>query len=215
MIKRIAVFLISVLSGTICSSLAQPQIGTGFLAGANFANMEWDWLDKALEAHGSDLTIRSSLCFGAVIEIYSGKQLAFKLEPMYIAKGTNFKGYYGHGEFWVKSSYIEVPALLKYAIINSPIQPYVIFGPCIGFLLSAETNDSDIGYSTDMMKNIEISASIGVGIRLSAGPNSLFLESRYTSGNNLMEKVNADINNKGVQLLVGITFSKQKPALLK
>ncbi len=34
MIKRIAVILISLLSGTICSSLAQPQIGTGFLAGA-------------------------------------------------------------------------------------------------------------------------------------------------------------------------------------
>lgn len=209
MIKRIFAFFVVLLLCVTLSAAAQTRIG--LVAGANFSNLKWDWLDKALEENGSDLTTRTSFCFGAVIEVYASKQIVLKFEPVYVAKGTNFRGYYGHGEFWAKSSYFELPAMLKFSLAESSIQPYLLAGPSVGYLLDAETNDDDIGYSSEVMKSTEMSVSFGAGISFPVWQYSFFIEGRYTLGlTDLPKEGGGDLKNRGIQLLSGITLTLKR-----
>jgi hypothetical protein len=204
--KTFFVIFLVLLLGMI--SPASTQIRIGVLAGKNFSNMKWDWLDRLLEANGSDLTTRTSSCFGAVIEIGLNSEFGLKFEPMYVAKGTNFKGYGGVNQFWAKSTYIEVPCMFQLFLAKSFVQPYLITGPCVGFKLNAETNDSDIGFGSKTIKNIETSLTLGIGANFRLHQYFLvFFEGRYTSGlSTLPKEGKANIKNRGTQLLAGFTF---------
>lgn len=59
MIKRIVAFFIVLLLSVTFSATAQAR--NGLAAGANFSNLKWDWLDRALEEHGSLLSLSRAL----------------------------------------------------------------------------------------------------------------------------------------------------------
>lgn len=204
--KMLYIIILVLLLGTTFPGSAQIRIG--LLVGKNFSNMKWDLLDRALEANGSDLEIRTSTCFGTVVEFGLNQEFGLRFEPMYIAKGTNFKGYGGVNQFWAKSTYIEVPCMFQLFLAKSFIQPYLIAGPCVGFKLNAETNDSDIGFGNETIKNIETSLTLGIGANFRLHQYFLvFFEGRYTSGlSTLPKKGKGEIKNYGLQILAGFAF---------
>jgi len=169
--------------------------------------MKWEWLDDLLEAHGSDLKPRNTLCFGAVLDFVLPKGFSVRSEPMFVSKGTNFKGYYGRNDFWIKTNYIEIPVLLMYRFGARFLQPYILAGPSLGIVLEAGTNDDDIGYCKEAIKSTDLSGSIGAGLNLATGPLVFFIEGRYSHGySDLPKEGGADINNMFRQVLCGFLF---------
>jgi len=141
-----------------------------------------------------------------------GETLALQLEPMFLQKGAKLKlsdqGFTLEAE--IKVSYIEVPAMLKFAFGSGDTKPYVMAGPTVGYLLSAKVKDDmeeqDI---KDDVKNIDFGLAFGGGVSLPMGNNTFFVEGRYSFGLSDINDDSSDdtkIKTKGIQIMAGITF---------
>ena len=89
-------------------------------------------------------------------------------------------------DFTFKSSFIEVPVLLKTEFGNT-VRPYLLIGPTIGFLLNSSIEAEVLGFGLrcdmkDVTESINLGFTVGTGVRFPAGTWSLFIDGRYTFG---------------------------------
>ena len=186
---------------------ANAQVNFGVIGGLNLANLSVDPDD------GVDLSNRTAFGIGGILSFGVGETLALQLEPMFLQKGAKLKlsdlGFTLEAE--IKVSYIEVPAMLKFAFGSGDTKPYVMAGPTVGYLLSAKVKDDmeeqDI---KDDVKNIDFGLAFGGGVSLPMGNNTLFVEARYSLGlsdlNDDPDDPDTSIKTKGIQIMAGITF---------
>ncbi len=181
---------------------ANAQVNLGVVGGLNLAKVSFD-----PDPDGVDLSNRTAFGIGGVLNFGLGETLALQLEPMFLQKGAKATGQGITGETELKASYIEVPAMLKFAFGSGDTKPYVIAGPTIGYLLSAKQDETDI---KDDVKSIDFGLTFGGGVSLPMGNNTVFVEGRYSFG---LADINDDsdpdadkIKTKGIQIMAGITF---------
>ena len=197
----------SVLVGALLTLIsvlpATAQVNLGVIGGLNLANLSVD------PDQGVDISNRTAIGIGGILSFGMGETLALQLEPMFLQKGAKLKfseqGFTLETEF--KISYIEVPAMLKFAFGSSDTKPYVMAGPTVGFLLSAKAEDEDV---KDDVKSIDFGLAFGGGVSLPMGNNTLFVEARYSLGlsdiNDDPDDPDTSIKTKGIQIMAGITF---------
>ena len=199
--KKMSVLVVALF--TLITVLpANAQVNLGVIGGLNLASLSFD-----PDPDGVDLSNRTGFGIGGVLSFGLGETLALQLEPMFLQKGAKATGQGITGETEVKASYIEVPAMLKFAFGSGEIKPYVMAGPTIGYLLSAKQDEDDI---KDDVKNIDFGLAFGGGVSLPMGNKTVFVEGRYSLG---LTDINDDsdpdadeIKTKGIQIMAGITF---------
>ncbi len=209
--KKISLFLFVLFSVLISlPANAQKRHHLGVFGGANLANLSSDDLEEI----GFDFSYRTAFGFGGVLDLGLSQNVALRFEPMYLQKGSKFPDIEEPDvQLKFKSAYVELPLFIKYAFGNQPTRPYLVVGPSIGFLLSADLviegeEDEDI---KDDFKDIDFSLGFGGGVSFPFGNNSFFVEGRYFLGlaniNDAEgEGADADIKNRGIQFMAGMTF---------
>ena len=128
--KKMIIF-VGVLFTLITVLPANAQVNFGVIGGLNLANLSFD-----PDPQGVDLSNRTGIGIGGVLSFGVGETLALQLEPMFLQKGAKatVQGFTGESEF--KASYIEVPAMLKFAFGSGDTKPYVMAGPTVGICLA-------------------------------------------------------------------------------
>ena len=186
---------------------ASAQVNLGVLGGLNLANIDVD------PDQDMDWETRTVFGFGGVLDYNMNDFITFRLEPMYLLKGTKVEEGGYKSEF--KLAFLEVPVMFKYAFGTGEIKPYVMAGPTIGFLMSSKVEMSYGGESAeedwkDETTSIEFGLGFGAGVSMPMGNNSIFVEARYALGltnlNDDPDDTETDIKSKGIQIFVGITF---------
>ncbi len=200
------IILVVALFTLIAVLPATAQVNFGVIGGLNLANLSVD------PDAGVDISNRTAFGIGGILSFGVGETLALQLEPMFLQKGAKLKlsdqGFTLEAE--IKVSYIEVPAMLKFAFGSGDTKPYVMAGPTVGYLLSAKVKDDmeeqDI---KDDVKNIDFGLAFGGGVSLPMGNNTVFVEGRYSLGLSDINDDSSDdtkIKTKGIQIMAGITF---------
>ncbi len=201
------IILVVALFTLIAVLPANAQVNFGVIGGLNLANLSVD------PDAGVDISNRTAFGIGGILSFGVGETLALQLEPMFLQKGAKLKlseqGFTLEAE--IKVSYIEVPAMLKFAFGSGDTKPYVMAGPTVGYLLSAKVKDDmeeqDI---KDDVKNIDFGLAFGGGVSLPMGNNTLFVEARYSLGlsdiNDDPDDPDTSIKTRGIQIMAGITF---------
>ncbi|MCD4846801.1 MAG: PorT family protein [Candidatus Aegiribacteria sp.] len=208
--KNMKIILVVILA-VIAVLPASAQISLGVLGGLNIANLDMDEGDMG----DAEFASRTVFGFGGILDYSISENIALRLEPMYLQKGADIviDGY--DDQFIVKLSYFEVPMMFKYSFSGDNINPYIMAGPSIGFLLEAKTEVivSGVSEETDIKdetSNIDFSLGFGAGVSLPMGTNSIFVDARYALGlTNIVDDPDApddDVKNKGIQIFAGISF---------
>lgn len=196
--------------------LAQPtpassQVHIGVIGGVSLAK-------TAIEPDVSAFSFsnRTGSALGGVLRFDLAGGAALQFEPMVIGKGTKVD-VEGFGEtVTVTSWYLEIPAMLTVEFGSSSVHPYIMAGPTLGYLLSANQKASFIPPEEEDVKpaasNFDFGLGLGGGVRIPAGSNTVFVEGRYVLG---LTNTDADesagdftesIKNRGILLLAGFTF---------
>jgi len=225
MIKIKLLFVL--LFALLIVSAVNAQHSIGIIGGANFSNLDMDFQDTNFK-----VSKRTVFGFGGTVDFRFSKNLLLNMQLLYLQKGAIAKEAIEEIDFIMKSSFLEVPILLK-AEFGNTFKPYVIAGPSLGFLLSSETEAEILGFKfegdmKDITKSTEYSLVFGIGASYSLGPCSVFLEGRYTYGLTNMAKEGTfelkngpivetlsvdddtdEIKNRGLQILAGISVPFQ------
>ncbi len=203
--------ILVVLLAVITVLPASAQVNLGVLGGLNIANLKLDQGDMG----GAEFASRTVFGFGGILDYGIGENIALRLEPMYLQKGANIEWEGIVGECFIKLSYFEVPLMFKYSFSSDKINPYIMAGPGIGFLLEAKMEDSSSGVSVetdikDETSNTDFSLGFGAGVSVPIGNNSFFVDGRYALGlANIIddpEFPDDDVKTKGIHIFAGITF---------
>jgi hypothetical protein len=228
--KNYSIQIITILIMFSLSSNAQDNAKTksnikiGMLGGINLADI------KSNSNQDKKTNIAPVIGLTAEFPIVHG--LSAKIEPMYLNKGAKLmegEDPMEEPEAHLKLSYLDLPVLLKYSFLEG-ISPYLIAGMTLGYQLDTKLDVKFPGLETTIeMKNVtenfELGISFGGGLEVPINSINLFFDCRYTLGITNMQKtetVMADVGgvqvpveydkdengykNRGVQLLLGITF---------
>lgn len=197
--KRLPYLLIGLFSLSLVLPVNAQRVQVGVVGGLHFSNIDTDIFDS-IDEIGMDMTSLTVYGIGGVVDINLYKSLFLHLEPMYLQRGgileTNLAPIISEDmpsiisisgiDFTFKSSFVEVPVLLKTEFGNT-IRPYVLIGPTIGFLLNSSIEAEVFGFGLrcdmkDVTESINLGFTFGTGVRFPAGTWSLFIEGRYTLG---------------------------------
>jgi hypothetical protein len=179
--------IIVILSFVIITKAQQPYVG--FSGGLNFAD-----IDLKSESGRDQLTSSRTLWnFAGIFGFFLTENFSVETEPMYIIKGGTQMATSSSSNVRVKISVLEIPFFLKASVGNS-LKPYLKAGPSIGFLLNSEA-ESEYGgvtagqalrtYQGDMqnvLKGMDVSVTIGMGLSYSLNKYHIFVDGRYTLG---------------------------------
>jgi len=103
--------------------------------------------------------------------------LAFQPELLFVQKGGESAG--DLTDEAVTLNYIDLPILLRLNVPVAPeVRPYIIAGPNVGYLVSAETDNGNGEDIEDLFEDWNIGFSVGAGITLSV----VTLDIRYEFG---------------------------------
>ena len=217
--KKLTGCFIALMVLLMCVSLNAQSNRIGVIGGINLANLSTD-------EPGVEPSTLTAYGFGGVLDLRIGNSMWLCFEPMYLQKGAE-QEVTEDGmtmDMNVKANYIEDPVFLKIALGSGDTRPYVMAGPTVGFLMSANAAVSAMGISVDvdikdMMESLDYGIGFGGGISFAMGRNRLFVEGRYTMGLADVQKegeVNiagetevmedADVKTKGIQIMAGITI---------
>ncbi len=204
---------------------SKPKIKIGMLGGINFSDIK----------SNSDQDKKTNMApiVGLTAEFPIVHGLSAKIEPLYLNKGAKLmegEDPMEEPEAHLKSSYIDLPVLLKYSFLEG-ISPYLITGVTIGYQLDTKLDVTFPGLETtiemtEVTENFEFGISFGGGLEVPFNSMSLFFDCRYAFGITNMQKtgtVIADVGgvqvpvdydkdengykNRGIQLLIGVTYS--------
>ncbi len=204
---------------------ASAQVKLGVIGGLNIANLN----GKDVDGEKIDFSNRTAFGVGGVLDIGLSKNIALRLEPMYLQKGAEFDVTddpdFGTATFTSKAKYLEVPALLKIALVTSSTQPYLIAGPTIGFNLSSNLELGAAGIraeidAKEITKSTDLGLAFGAGVSFPAGSSSIFVEGRYTLGLSDIAQAgtlkfmdgqleffeDTKVKTRGIQIMAGIAF---------
>ena len=209
--------LIGIVLLVIIAHSVSAQVRIGVLGGLTAS-------DLSLKQTGSPATNFSNLKglgLGVVLDYDINHYFGLRFEPMYIQKRVQKETNdpeFGLVRSRLKTSYFEFPMLFNLSLNRGGINPYLLGGATVSFLLNAQEayNDEflEFGFENnqdikDQINNIDYGYTLGGGLSLPIGNSSVFIEGRYTRG--LADFNNAEANfpvtrTKGWQFLTGINF---------
>jgi hypothetical protein len=200
--KKLLLPLVSVFIIPFSSPVLAQNVYGGVLGGPNFADLSINITD--MTHTGYEVSSRTLFGVGGFVGINLNKFLYIQLEPMFLEKG----GLYTEPstpDMRIKSNHIDVPLILK-AGIGEKIQPYILGGCYLSFLLDASLETELAGLSlvgdlTEIMNRTEFGVLIGAGISIPVWYGSLLLEGRYALGLTNLNK-GGDVNFKSGNLVV-------------
>lgn len=193
----------------VYSTAAFAQSTLGILGGFNVTNL--------LRNPGQPSTSheqRVRFAGGAFVEFGLVQNFAIQLEPMYVQKGANFDFIDTSSEnldarrLEVNLTYLELPIMLKFRLMNRATGPYLLGGPSVGILLSAKemerVSENDI---KDQRKSVDVGIGGGGGVFLSSERVKFFMEARYNYGVVNIDDAAEDgstLRNNGFRILLGV-----------
>ncbi|MBN1351432.1 PorT family protein [candidate division KSB1 bacterium] len=161
------------------TAICAQNFRIGVLGGLNFANISTDFEDtepKTLTTYG----------FGGVIERKLNENLILCFEPMYLQKGAKMEmaaeegeDFFGDIEARFEYAYFEIPVFLKVSLGSGEIKPYLMAGPTIGILSSAEMVVEMLDIASFGVDIKDASESIDYGIGLGGVSAFLLVAIRY------------------------------------
>ena len=197
---------------------ARAQIRVGVIGGLNFSTME--------ATYDEEITGRTVMGIGGVFSIGIFRNLRIKIEPMYLLKYAGLEPTETQPAIESELAFVEFPILLRYAI-GKTIQPYIIAGPSLGYLVRSELKTTSGGLSAKadidhILKHLDVGLSAGAGFDIPMGPILVFVECRYTwelvnlnKGGTIEFKMgpltfpveideNDTLKSRGLQLMMGL-----------
>ncbi len=183
-IRKIVLALL-VLYGV--TNLNAQNFNLGVKAGVNFATVTGDNVDNIQP-------ITEFKSFGLVSEIKFSEKFSFQPELMYSVQGFDTE------DDLVSLNYLNLPLIGKYYVIKGFS---LEAGPQIGYLLSAQQEDTDI---EDNFNRFDFGINFGLGYKLENGLN---FGARYNLGLANINDMDGrdDVNRNGVfQVYVGFFF---------
>lgn len=220
--KVIITLSILLVAFLVIPAMAQTQLG--IIGGINIANLSGDELGENNQKQSISTSSRTAFGIGGVLDLALSENVSLRFEPMYLQKGAKEEEAGLTAKY--KFTYIEVPAFIKIAFGTSNTRPYIMAGPSLGFLLSADLEGEEGGVSAsidfkDVMSSTDFGLGFGGGVNFQLETLSLFLEARYALGFTdvfkggtltilgMSEEVPGealDIKTNGIQIMGGITF---------
>lgn len=170
-------------------------------------------LSGASTGSSINVTGRSGLALGALLELGPDQGLGLQIEGMYVQKGGQIPS--GSTAFSLSPTsttkialdYLEFPVLMKYKIDTPLLKPHFILGPYLAFKMK---NEATVGLtpSTIPSKSSELGMTAGAGIELAFTPlTSFFASLRYHLGfSDVDDNTTTSWKNKGVVILGGMMF---------
>ncbi|MBN2031224.1 PorT family protein [bacterium] len=179
-INRLLIALCMVLLISVGVYAQNSKIGV--IGGVNIANV-------SIDADSVTTSSITGLGIGGVLDLALSENVSICLEPMYLQKGTkqDMQEEITTINVQMKVNYIEIPILLKILLGSGNAKPYIMAGPTIGFVMSANMEVSFLGMTAegdikDLMESLDYGVSFGGGIGFAMGNNTFFVEARYTMG---------------------------------
>ena len=193
--------------------LSSAQISLGITAGINTGKF------GGVEPSDVSYTSRTGINFGGTIAYRFNKDISLTFQPMYSQRGSNIE----LGEdtrrdslkvYETKIDFLIIPLFVRVDSDNGVT--YFISGLEFGIPLSAEvSHDGKNRDISDLLNNIDILASVGMGFRFSLGKPDLLIEFRYYQGLINFNSGNGedhgniifeDFKNSGFQLMAALEW---------
>ncbi len=193
--------------------LSSAQVSVGFTTGANMGKF------GGVEPSNASYASRTGLNFGGSLVYRFNEDVSLAFQPIYSQRGSNIE--VGEDSRWdtlkvyeAKIDFIIIPLYVRVDSDNGIV--YFTGGLEFGIPLSAEfSHDGNNRDISDALNNIDILASIGLGLRFSIGEPDLLIEFRYYQGlvnfnsGNETDQGNIifeNFKNNGFQLMAGLEW---------
>lgn len=222
--KRL-IFSIAALLALFFSMSASAQPRLGVIGGLNIADVNADFDDEEMDV--SDKTVFG---FGGVVDLRLNKNFSLYAQPMYLQKGALVTQLDTNLDFPFKFAFLELPVFLK-AEFGNTVRPYLMAGPTVGYLLTADTEVEYSGLTfkgdlKEVTEDLDFGLGFGAGLRYPLSTISIFVEGRYFLGLVNMQKggtftmsagpITEEITwdkdedaykNRGIQIMAGVAFA--------
>ena len=170
-----ALVLVAAFVGlTATPSLAQGNFSGGVKGGVNFAKLAID--PEETECCDN----RTGFAGGLFVVAPINDAISIQPEFLYSMQGAKFVDDDSDAELEINLDFFQVPILVRADFAsNGSVQPFVVFGPSIGFRMRAkqkfEEEEEDI---KEEVEKVDFSFAVGGGLQFGRGS----LEARYTHG---------------------------------
>lgn len=251
--KQYITFLIAILwAGFLCTPAFSQEkpFKLGLRVGLSSSSVSEDVLVPDFGIGNIDLTVErkrsNDFNGGGFLEYWLSRSLALQLNVLYLQKGvridTDFEGsffdpsigqtlnIFGTTKQSLNLTYLSFPLMAKFAFGGGHPgagRPFIIAGPEVGYLLSAETSDfvgeiqayvpamgggaveiSESGQDVkDDLESLDYAVNLGAGIIFPVGQTTIFLDGWYSLG---LSKINKNgensVKNNVVTLNLGLMF---------
>ena len=246
----IGLLVIATILVTI-TSIGFSQTKVGIRGGLNLANISEDFGGaETFDFEGIPLQInlsqasRTTFNLGGFVEYWFSPMFALQINLLYHQKGFVIEGDLNetiieqgipinvtvNAEETIKLSYLSFPLLAKVAFGESNFKPYLVAGPELGFLLSAndyaeatseaEAQGVHVGPYTvnqeedisEFFESFEFALDLGAGISYSFGTIDVFADFIYSLGITKINKEDfsdEDIKNQVIMINLGVLYGIQ------
>jgi hypothetical protein len=218
-------FSVAALLALFFSMSASAQHRIGVIGGLNIANVDAEFDDATM-----DVSNKTVFGFGGVVDLRLNEHFSLYMQPLYQQKGALVTQMNTDLDFPFKFAFLELPVFLK-AEFGNIVRPYLMAGPTIGYLLSADTEVEYSGLTfkgdlKEVTEKIDFGLGFGAGLRYPISTVSIFVEGRYTLGlvnmqkggtfeisaGPIVEEITWDkdvdaYKNRGIQIMAGVTFA--------
>lgn len=208
--KKISILLIAIISAkaAFAQETPQPVLRTpmevktrfGIKAGANIARYHVSKDEYANQSQAPNANTKTSLFYGAFVNIPIGGMLRFQPELVFSQQGSKINEKIGANSFSYEEDlyYVNFPLLIQ---LHGQKGFFAEAGPQLGFLTKARTQgktnistteNTDIKFMRDKF-DLALSAGVGYLTRVGLGINA-----RYNFGlANVVEENGSNANNQG------------------
>ncbi len=191
------------------TNILQAQLSTGAQGGLNSALLVLS--NKAPEAV---LSYNNGFVLGTIINYKLNDYLSIQFEPRFIQKGGRTRLDLGNIKTDSKLfyNYLEIPIYVVTELTESRLEPFVLGGLNIGYLLKVKAESIFNGKEetfdlTDDFKKMDIALEVGAGLKYKIDPSaSLLINVRYSYGIYNISKTEGSVNTRGIQFLLGMLF---------
>ena len=250
--KMCTILLVLVTIFVSLNTIGLSQTKLGIRGGLNLANVSEDFGGtESFDFEGLPLQItlsqtsRTTFNLGGFVEYWFSPMFALQLNVLYNQKGFMIEGDLNEtiieqgipinvnvkAEETIKLAYLSFPLLAKVAFGESNFKPYLVAGPELGFLLSAndyaeatsraEAQGIQVGPYTvnqeedisEFFESFEFALDFGGGLSYSFGNIEIFADFIYSLG---ITKINTDefgadedVKNQVIMINLGVLYGIQ------